>query len=194
MTFAERIKDHFSDNIQTAILIADSMSEQIAHAGELLSDCILKGGKILVCGHGGNANLAQYFSTQLLDCFEMERPALPAIDLTNTSVITSIASHGNYQQVFSKQINALGRENDILVVICDTEVEENLVEAVTTAHEKNISVISLCGTEKNKLTTLCKDQDISLCVPSDRVPRIRESHMLILHCLSDVIDKCLFGV
>ncbi len=194
MAFAERIKNHFSENIQTNILIADSMSEDIASAGEKLANVILRGNRILLCGNGRCAAQANHFTTQLLHRFEMERPALPAIDLTNMAPTSAIANDIGFQYIFSKQVMALGSEGDALICISKGGNDENLIEAIEVAHEKNIEIISLTGKDGGKIRELCGAKDTELCVPSENTARIYESHSLILHCLSDVIDKCLFGV
>ena len=117
MAFVERIKNHFSENIQTNILIADSMSESIANAGEKLANVILGGNQILVCGNGCCATQANHFTTQLLHRFEMDRPGLPAIDLTGMATTSAIANDIGLEYIFSKQVMALGNRGDILICI-----------------------------------------------------------------------------
>lgn len=170
------------------------MTDQIAASGKMIVDAILNGKKILICGNGGAATNTQHFSAQLLNRFEMERPALPAIALSsNATAITSIANDVDFKTVFAKQISALGKEQDILMLISNNGNDDNLIEAVKTAHEKNMQVISLTGKDGGRIRAMLQKNDIELCVPSNRSARIQESHIAIIHCLSDMVDMCLFG-
>ena len=194
MAFVEYVKNHFSENIQTNILIADGMAKAIAEAGEKLAKVILKGNQILLCGNGCCATQANHFTAQLLHRFEMERPSLPAIDLTSMAVTGAIADDMSLKHIFSKQIMALGHEGDILMCISNGNNDTNIIEAIRVAEEKKIKIINLTGKRSNGIQDFFEDNRIELCVPSSNVSRIYESHSLILHCLSDVIDKYLFGI
>ncbi|WP_119342565.1 D-sedoheptulose-7-phosphate isomerase [Facilibium subflavum] len=194
MNLTKRIQNHFSESIQTQIMIADTMAEQIINSGQIIVDAILNSKKVLICGNGGAAANAQHFSAQLLNRFEMERPSLPAIALSSNAVtITSIAADTTFDCVFSKQINALGHEHDVLVTLSFDGNDQSLIEAIKTAQEKNMQIISITGKDGGKIRTLLSRQDIELCVPSDSTARIQESHTTIIHCLSDMVDMCLFG-
>ena len=157
--------------------------------------CLMNEGKILACGNGGSAADAQHFSAELLNRFEMERPALPAIALTtDSSTITSIANDYDYDQVFSKQVRALGRPDDLLLAISTSGNSRNIVEAIHAAHERQMGVVALTGRNGGVMAEVLGQQDVHICVPHSRTARIQEVHILCLHCLCDAIDCLLLGV
>jgi len=152
-------------------------------------------GKILACGNGGSAADAQHFSAELLNRFEMERPPLAAVALTtDSSTLTSIANDYDYNQVFSKQIRALGQPNDLLLAISTSGNSRNVIEAVQAAHERQMGVIALTGKSGGTMAELLGPDDIHLCVPHANTARIQEVHILCLHCMCDAIDCLLLGV
>ena len=189
-----RIRNHFLDSIETKRNALEELIIPIKHAANCISDSLLNEGKILSCGNGGSAGDAQHFSAELLNRFEIERPGLPAVALTtDSSTLTAIANDYEYDQIFSKQILALGTNRDVLLAISTSGNSSNIVKAVQAAHERNMIVLSLTGNEGGKLATLLKGDDIEIRVPSDRTARIQEIHLLVIHCLCDIIDAILFG-
>jgi len=140
----QRIKQHFEDSIRIKTLAQETLLETIVQAGESLVGCLLKGHKILCCGNGGSAGDAQHFSAELLNRFERERPALPAVALTaNALTITAIANDYDYKQVFSKQIKALGQTGDMLLAISTSGNSVNVLEAIHVAHDRGLNVVAL---------------------------------------------------
>src|SRR5712664_677364 len=141
-----RIRRQFNDSAQLKLKAHDALAEPIARAKEVMVKCLLANGKILACGNGGSAADAQHFSAELLNRFEMERPALPAIALTtDSSTITSIANDYDYDQVFAKQVRALGKPDDLLLAISTSGNSRNIVEAIHGAHERQMDVVALTG-------------------------------------------------
>ena len=192
-TQLERIKQHFDDSIQTKILALETVVPQIANAGQLMVRCLLNNNKILSCGNGGSASDAQHFSAEMLNRFEAERPSLPAFTLTaDCSTLTSIANDYNFQQIFSKQVKALGQTNDLLLAISTSGNSANIVEAVQAAHDRNMHVVALTGRNGGELAKVLKPEDIEIRVPSQSTARIQETHILVIHCLCDFIDHQLF--
>ena len=189
-----RIRNHFLDSIETKRNALEELIIPIKHAANCISDSLLNEGKILSCGNGGSAGDAQHFSAELLNRFEIERPGLPAVALTtDSSTLTAIANDYEYDQIFSKQILALGTNRDVLLAISTSGNSPNIVKAVQAAHERNMQVLSLTGKKGGKLAKLLKGDDIEIRVPSDRTARIQEIHLLVIHCLCDIIDAILFG-
>ena len=189
-----RIRNHFLDSIETKRNALEELIIPIKHAANCISDSLLNEGKILSCGNGGSAGDAQHFSAELLNRFEIERPGLPAVALTtDSSTLTAIANDYEYDQIFSKQILALGTNRDVLLAISTSGNSSNIVKAVQAAHERNMRVLSLTGNKGGKLAKLLKGDDIEIRVPSDRTARIQEIHLLVIHCLCDIIDAILFG-
>jgi len=194
MSLQDRIINHFSDSIQTKQDSLSSLCELIAFASQKIVESLVDDKKILTCGNGGSAGDAQHFSSEMLNRFERERPALPAIALTtDTSTITSIANDYHFDEVFAKQIRALGQKGDILLVYSTSGNSGNIVSAVKTAHDKEMNVIALTGKEGGALASILNESDIEIRVPSDSTARIQEVHLLITHCLCDLIDQQLFG-
>jgi len=130
----------------------------------------------------------------MLNRFETERPSLPTIALTtDSSTITSIANDYNYDQIFAKQIKALGQPNDILLAITTSGNSANVIQALHAAHDRGLKVVALTGREGGEIAPLLASQDVEIRVAAQSTSRIQETHLLILHCLCDLIDRQLFG-
>ena len=191
---SKRISEHFADSIAAKQAAAEVLGAPIEAAGERMVRCLLQNGKILACGNGGSAGDAQHFSAELLNRFEQERPGLPAVALTtDTSTITAIANDYSYDEVFGKQVRALGQENDVLLAISTSGASPSIIDAAIAAHERGMTVVALSGKDGGKLALQLTEQDIEIRVPAERTARIQEVHLLVLHCLCDFIDCRLFG-
>jgi len=194
MTDQERIERHFLDSITTKQASLELLPQAIAHAAGVISGALLQGHKVLSCGNGGSAGDAQHFSSEMLNRFERERPGLPAVALsTDSSTITSIANDYNYDEVFAKQVRALGQAGDVLLAISTSGNSRNVVRAIDAAHDRGMSVVALTGREGGVMATQLSDGDVELRVPSDVTARIQEVQLLIIHIQCDLIDQHLFG-
>jgi len=194
MDLISRINQHFTDSSQVKLKSKDVLAGPLANAAERMVQCLRKKGKILSCGNGGSAADAQHFSAELLNRFEKERPPLAAMALsTDTSTITSIANDYHYNDVFSKQVRALGHPGDILLAISTSGNSPNVMEAIHAAHERKMTVVALTGKNGGKIAALLGSDDVHICVPADRTARIQEVHLLCLHCMCDAIDFLLLG-
>ena len=194
MNVLERIRHNFHDSIQTKEDTLELVAPAIAEAAELMTQCLLKEGKILACGNGGSAGDSQHFSSELLNRFERERPGLPAMALTtDTSTLTSIANDYDYSQVFSKQVRALGHEGDVLLAISTSGNSGNVVAAIAAAHDRQMRVVALTGKDGGTMASALSDGDVEIRVPAQITARIQETHLLVIHCLCDLIDLHLFG-
>jgi len=190
----KRIKAQFADSAQLKQSAADVMAPHIARAAALLTDCLFADGKILACGNGGSAADAQHFAAELVGRFERERPELPAISLsTDTSLLTAVANDYSLEQVFAKQVRALGGKGDVLLAISTSGNSPNVVAAVQAAQEREMRIIALTGKGGGRMGELLAPGDVPLCVPHDRTARIQEVHLLTIHCLCDAIDATLLG-
>lgn len=194
MNLINRINHNFQESISTKQMAADMLVEHIARAAQNITQCILDEGKILSCGNGGSAGDAQHFSSEMLNRFEMERPGLPAIALTtDTSTLTSIANDYSYDQIFSKQVKALGQHGDILLAISTSGNSANVNQAVMAAHDRDMHIVALTGKNGGELASLLAPEDVEIRVPAESTARIQEVHLLIIHCLCDLIDHQLLG-
>jgi D-sedoheptulose 7-phosphate isomerase len=195
MDLVARISQQFEDSARTKQAAVEAMAGPIARAVELMVGSLLANGKIMACGNGGSAADSQHFAAELLNRFEMERPGLAAIALTtDTSTLTSIANDYAYEQIFAKQVRALGQPNDVLLAISTSGNSPNVIEAIRAAHERDVKVVALTGRGGGTIATLLREGDVELCVPAERTARIQEVHLLTLHCLCDGIDCLLLGV
>lgn len=169
------------------------LEESIAAAAQRLSDCLLAGGKILLCGNGGSAADAQHFAAELINRFSLDRAPLPAIALTtDSSVLTSIANDYAFEEVFAKQIEALATAQDILILITTSGNSQSLLGALRTAQRKKMKVLLLNGKDGGAIVKLLDERCLELRVPAQDTPRIQEIHILIIHCLCHLIEKRIF--
>ena len=190
----ERIRSHFTASAELKLVSAEPMAPLIARAAETMTNALLADGRILSCGNGGSAADAQHFSAELVGRFERERPGLPAIALTtDTSLLTAVANDYAFDQVFAKQVRALGRRGDVLLAISTSGNSPSVIEAIAAAHEHEMRVVALTGKGGGRIGELLGSDDVHLCVPHTRTARIQEVHLLTLHCLCDAIDHALLG-
>ncbi|TRX52759.1 phosphoheptose isomerase [Thalassomonas sp. M1454] len=189
----ERVKHNFRESIETQIAASEELPIAIEKAGMTMVECLLGGHKILTCGNGGSASSAQHFSAELLNRYETERPSLPAISLTtDSSTITSIADDYSYNEVFSKQIRALGNAGDVLVAISPNGNSKSTIKAIEAAVARDMKIIALTGNDGGEIAGLLGESDVEIRVSSGREARIQEVHLLALHCLCEIIDTTLF--
>lgn len=190
----ERIRAHFTASAELKLAAAGPMAPLIARAAEAMTAALLADGRILACGNGGSAADAQHFAAELVGRFERERPGLPAIALTtDTSLLTAVANDYSFDQVFGKQVRALGRRGDVLLAFSTSGNSGNVIEAIAAAHEHEMRVVALTGKGGGRIGELLGPNDVHLCVPHSRTARIQEVHLLTLHCLCDAIDQALLG-
>lgn len=175
-----KVKDRFiKDNVSALILLAEKIV--LAFTNDR---------KLMICGNGGSAADAQHLAAEFVNRFILERPPLPAIALsTDTSVLTSIGNDYSFDEVFSKQVKALGVEGDILLAITTSGNSPNILEAAKAARSQGIYVVGLTGGEGGKLVELA---DETLVVQSKATPRIQEAHILAGHIICQLVDYILF--
>ena len=194
MSLAQRIEQQFQDSAQTKLAALAAMAVPIEAATRRIVHSLAAGGKVMACGNGGSAADSQHFTAELLNRFEKERPPLAAIALTtDTSTLTSIANDYRYEDVFAKQVQALGKPGDVLLAISTSGNSPNVIEAIRAAHGRGVCVVALTGKQGGKIAALLGPNDIHLCVPADRTARIQEVHLLAIHCLCDGIDALILG-
>ena len=194
MDLQDRMLGHFLESIETKQKAAADLTAVIQMAGETMVNCLLSDGKIMSCGNGGAAGDAQHFSAELLNRFEKERPGLPAIAITtDSSTLTAIANDYDYNEIFSKQVSALGQSHDVLLAISTSGNSPNITEAMKAAHDRGMKIVALTGHDGGTMADLMSPSDIEIRVPSDRTARIQEVHLVVIHCLCDYIDTKLFG-
>lgn len=186
----DRIHRAFLETANLLETMADSMAGDVAMAASLLHDSLARGGTLLCCGNGGSAADAQHLVAELGGKFYRKRPGLPAVALTvNSSMLTAIGNDFAYEEIFSRQVEALGRRGDILLAITTSGNSPNVVMAARAARMLGMTVIGLTGKDGGQLEPLC---DQVLRVPSTDTPRIQEGHIAIGHLLCELVEERLF--
>ncbi len=189
----DNIKKSFTESIQTKIAAAEALPESIEKAASMMIQALIRGNKILSCGNGGSAADAQHFASELINQFERQRPALPAFALTtDTSTLTSIANDYRFDQVFSRQVKALGQAGDVLFAISTSGNSANVINAIQAALSRDMTIVALTGKDGGELANLMGENDVEIRVPSSRTARIQEVHLLVIHNLCECIDNVLF--
>ena len=190
----QRIEQQFIDSADLKYQSAQTLSKPIAAAVGALLMCVTGGGKVMACGNGGSAADAQHFAAEFVGRFERERPELGAIALsTDSSIMTAIANDYHFDQIFSKQVRALGQPGDVLLAISTSGNSRNVLAAIESAHERDLIVVALTGKGGGKIAQVLRETDVHICVPHERTARIQEVHLLVLHCLCDGVDSQLLG-
>ena len=190
----QRIEQQFIDSADLKYQAAQVLSKPIAAAVQALLACVTSGGKVLACGNGGSAADAQHFAAEFVGRFERERPELGAIALTtDSSILTAIANDYDFNQIFVKQVRALGQPGDVMLAISTSGNSANILAAIEAAHERKMTIVAMTGKGGGKIGMALRDTDVHICVPHDRTARIQEVHLLVLHCLCDGVDTQLLG-
>jgi D-sedoheptulose 7-phosphate isomerase len=194
MDLAAHLRTHFEEGIELRTRMAATLPAEIARAGEALAGSLKSGHKALACGNGGSAADSQHFAAELVGRFERERAGFPAIALTtDSSALTAIANDYDYDRVFSKQVEALGTEGDVLLAISTSGNSKNVVEAMKAAQARKLVVIALTGRDGGAMGRICGPRDFHINVAHQRTMRVQEVHLLVIHCLCEVVDNVIFG-
>lgn len=174
-----------AEHVETLNLVA-ALDQPIQQTIQLIQNALVNGNKLMVCGNGGSASDSQHFASELTGRFEQDRKGFCAFSLTtDTSALTAIGNDYGFNRIFARQIESIGHENDVLVVISSSGNSENLMEAVKQAKAQNIKTIALTGRDGGRLKALT---DISIVVPGERTSRIQEAHIFILHFICQAFE------
>ena len=194
MDHVANLRSHFEEGVELRRRMAETLPKEIARAGEALAAALKGGRKVLACGNGGSAADSQHFAAEIVGRFERERPGMPAIALTvDTSALTAIANDYDWDRVFAMQVSALAQAGDMLLAISTSGNSKNVVKAIEAAHAKNMSVIALTGRDGGAMGRMLRPQDFHLNVAHPRTMRVQEIHLLVVHCLCEVVDNVIFG-
>lgn len=187
-------RDTINGHIDAAAAVLETQAPALVAGAARLARCLLDDGRIFVCGHGGSAANAQHLSVKLLGRLERERPGLPVFCLSeNASLLTALAGAYGAADVFARQVRALGRETDVLVVLSATGMSENTAQAVLAAHDRGMAVVALTGHDGGKLVRGLLDGDVEIRVPVSSAARSEEIHLLLVNILCDLLERELFG-
>jgi D-sedoheptulose 7-phosphate isomerase len=194
MELDQHVIELFHSSIDTSIQSLDSLATQISDCGLLLAQCLLNENKILCCGEGQSGALSQIFASNLLNRFNYDRPSLPAISLSaDATTLTALSVDNTFNDIFAKQIRALGQAKDLLLVISNSNSSGTAIQAIQAAHDRDMIVVSISNQDNNDISALMLPQDVTLCIPSNNRARVVETQLLTLNCLCELIDQQLFG-
>ena len=194
MDYYRIIADNFQRTIDTIVMSVDPLAEVIERGGQLMAEALLADRKIIVCGNGVDAALAQLFTCNLLNRFDDDRPALPALTLgADSASVTAIAQSIGVSEIFSRQLRALGQAGDVLLCINSSIGTDNLLRAVQTAQERNMGIVMMSNAGDSEVGTLMRPEDVELRVDVTQPARIVEIHTMVIHHFCELIDHNLFG-
>jgi len=189
----ERVRAHFAATIDTQERAREALAGATASAAARLAQTLRDGGRILAAGNGGSAADAQHFAAEFTNRFERERPPLAAIALTtDSSALTAIGNDYSFDQVFAKQVAALARPGDCFVGISTSGGSPNVLAALKAAHAARAWVLALTGRDGGAIAQALGPEDLELRVPAQRTAHIQEVHIVLLHCLCDLVDETLY--
>lgn len=190
MSKREKIIEMIKESIKVKEL-SMGLAGEIEKSSDIIVDCYKKGGKVLICGNGGSAADAQHVAGELINKFRLVRRPLAAVSLsTDTSVLTCIGNDFSFDEVFSKQVNGLGKNGDVLIGISTSGNSPNVINAVEAAKKIGMKTVVLTGRTGGSLGDMA---DVCLKIPSDDTPRIQESHITVLHIICDLVEQDMFG-
>ncbi len=190
-TGADRVRAIFAESARVHEMAAESLSDVIAASATAVTDALRAGNKVLLCGNGGSAADAQHIAAELAGRLRLERGGLPAIALTvNPSVMTALANDYGYDMVFARQVEALGREGDVLVGISTSGRSANVVRALEAARSAGLVTVGLVGRDTEQMEGLC---DHLIAVPVQDTQRIQEIHIAAGHAMCEIVESALFG-
>ena len=187
----ERVRQIAQESIAAKKAFFESNSENVVRAAELMIDAIKTGGKILIFGNGGSAADAQHIAAQLVNRLNYDRPPIAAIALTtDTSILTSVGNDSSFEDLFARQVVALGRKGDVAIAISTSGNSANVLRAVEAAREIGIKTIALAGRDGGKLASAT---DLALVVASNATQRIQETHITVAHILCELVEDAFYG-
>jgi len=188
-TVASLLQRSLHEHIQAVEALLKTHLGEIERSGEMICSALERGNKVLLCGNGGSAADAQHIAAELVGTYELQRRAWPSIALTtDTSALTALSNDFGYEHVFARQVEALGREGDILVALSTSGESANVIKAAEAAHKLGCRIIALTGRSGEPLASLC---DVAITVPSQRTSRIQEAHITIGHLWCEMVDTKL---
>jgi phosphoheptose isomerase len=194
MDHYQLISSNFQSTIEMIAMSVDDLAGPVEQASESMVEALLQDRKIISCGNGVDGALGQLFACNLLSRFENDRPALPALALNGDGAsLTAIAQTGGLTDIYARQVRALGQAGDTLLCINSNEESNNLLRVVQAAHEREMRVVALTSAADSELGSLLQQDDVEICIGSERRPRIVELHTMVIHSLCELIEVNLFG-
>lgn len=193
-TLEQQVITYFHESIEAKMHAGEALAPMIAQASQAITHALLNENKVLTCGNGVSAANAQTFCSSLINHLDQERPGLPAITLgCDITSQTAIANDYSYNDIFARQVRALGQPGDVLLLISTSGNPSNLIQAISAAHDREMRVIALTGRNGGDIAALLDSHDIELRAGIDSKIRIHEVHLLTIFSLCQLIDEQMFG-
>lgn len=187
----KNISSMLEEASQISIKLKQNFTKKIQESSTFIADCLKNGNKVLICGNGGSASMSSHFAAELVGRYKLERKPFNAISLTNDlSSITAISNDYGFESIYERQIEALGRKNDILIILTTSGNSQNLITGAIKAKEKGIKIISFLGNDGGKIKGM---SDIEIIVPSENTPRIQEAHLIMLHIICELVENIILS-
>jgi len=186
----KKVMDHAAAGLAARKAFFDTKAELVVEIARAMAVCLASGGKVMFCGNGGSAADSQHLAAEFTNRFKLERPPLPGLALTtDTSAITAIGNDYSFDEIFSKQVQALGRSGDILVGLSTSGTSTNVIRAMREAKRNNIITVGMSGQGGGEMTAV---SDFLVTVPSNDTPVIQEIHISAAHMMCHLVDHFLF--
>lgn len=190
----QRIAGHFQQAIELISMSVDVLAEPIERSSELISQALLQENKVIVCGNGPDGALSQLFASNLINRFEYDRPGLPALSLHwSSSNLSPDTDASNINDIFARQISALGQAGDVLLCISSERNHQNLAHAIQAAHDREMAVVALSNSGNGQLSKILRHEDVELSVTAHRQHRVVEVQTMVIQCICEMIELSLFG-
>jgi len=187
----EAARGQLAESARLKLWLAENLADRVAAAAWLVAEALARGNKVMFCGNGGSAADSQHLAAELVGRYRRNRPGWAALALTvDTSALTAIGNDFGFDEVFSRQVEALGRPGDVLIAISTSGRSPNVLRAVETARARGLKTIGLAGRDGGPLAALV---DVALVVPSDDTARVQECHITLGHILCDLVEEALGG-
>jgi len=186
--------NHVAGHMEAIAHAASSAAESMTAAAELITQSLLAEGQILACGNGKTNGLAQYFCSSLLNRYESDRPALPALNIgADATTFAAICKDNKFNETFSRQVRAFGRDTDTLLVLTDEGNKSSIVQAIQAAHDRGMRVIAITGREEADIHSLMHPEDVTIGLPELAPGNAAEVMLVLLNALCGMIETSLFG-
>lgn len=192
MQYNKSLRNILAANVEQTMGVIEPLLGDVHRAGELITDCFLRDGKLMLCGSSGAVAISQHLTAMLVNGFEYDRPSLPALALAATEAATCDAN--SYRELYARQVRALGHPGDVLLLFSANTNSAALVQSVIAAHDRQLQVIAITGAEDQDVSSTLEAEDNEIYVATSSPARIVEAHLLIAHCFCALIEHKLFGI
>ncbi len=189
----QKIKDIYSESIQVQISASSLLSEDISQAAQMVMQCLLNGNKVIACGVSRSYANAQFLVSNLLNRYDLARPSFPSVLLNLESAVgSSLVFEHSLEELYTHQFNAVAKQGDLLIAFAPMGTEKIVLNTISHAVSKEISVIALTGSNNDAIQGILAEQDLEISIPSTKESRVLENHLFVINALCELVDHTLF--